>query len=725
MSLRIGGLLTNDRDSVGAAMADHLNKIHATRGCDKNPIFTSQIVSASNPIGDEIVADEVLAAIKKLRKNSSPGIDGFVPGFYKRYGEKIAPYLAMLYNNILGGESPPNEFKTAIIRFIAKKGADTTEPKGWRPISLLNVDFKLLTAILATRLQTVLSQMTTNLAYVPGRFIIENVINLDASFKLETVNRYILLTDFVAAFDSLSHDWIIHVVENSGLGNHFIKAVKFLLKDMVALPIIGVAQMNFKINLNAGVRQGDPLSGLLFNLCIEPLIRAVSAFNSLSLAYADDLAFVIKTKEEAIKLIQTIRSFEKTSGLKLNSIKSKLVEISNGFPTGNFEGINFVSSFDYLGYGFNHDGIDQCFLIAKLDLLTEKLNNLKNLNLCLSQKVVVLNTYIFSGLYYYLWASTPSPLFFKLCDKIQRWFMGVSKDRFDQTKTYSLHMALTIFKKPKSHGGFGLVDLKTKSMSFKWKLLERYRTVESPFRTLIFSQLKTAQSLKKNNVLSQSKKCPSSALGYAREIIQGAILLKPSFQATELDEVFTPTTITLPKIVGLADEGVTEISPTRELALRMLHCQRPFDELRDGQKALQLLCPSLNYDTVWKEMYVFRKLRPAVKSFLRKMFNAGIFLPTSCPLCNVEISTSSTLHFVTCPVVLDTLSKLCTNASLLDFLSKPANTFKKEPVFPLLLYVMYCVCMNIVYDGDKHVDFIPRVKLRLESEMKRRDYKFH
>jgi len=66
-------------------------------------------------------------------------------------------------------------------------------------------------------------------------------------------------------------------------------------------------------------------------------------------------------------------------------------------------------------------------------------------------------------------------------------------------------------------------------MSFKWKLLERYRTVESPFRTLIFSQLKTAQSRKKKNVLSQSKRCPSSALDYTREIIQKGINIEFRF----------------------------------------------------------------------------------------------------------------------------------------------------------------------------------------------------
>lgn len=292
---------------------------------------------------------------------------------------------------------------------------------------------------------------------------------------------------------------------------------------MIAYPIVGSSPTQHKINLKTGVRQEDPLSGLLFVLCIEPLIRAAKMTCVKVLSYADDLCFILRDQVQTAEIIRLVKNFENVSGLKLNTTKSKLVDITNPVNVGIIEGVSFCSSFEYLGYVFNGEGIDNSILIKRLDAIVESLNHLKRLNLTIPQKVIVLNCYIFSGLFYFLWATSPTEIFYKTCDKIMRWFLQNSKYSFDPSRTYTLHMSLKHFQRPKSYGGFGLVCIRAKALAFKWILFNRYRGVNCPFSTLLFTTL-THSRKKPGIVLKVAKKVPKIAKGFARDLIQASTL---------------------------------------------------------------------------------------------------------------------------------------------------------------------------------------------------------
>ena len=127
ISLKHGGNVTDDPAIVGSILANHWNNIHCEKKVYFNPAFTSQIPKAPFTIDGPITPQEVIQVIDKLRPNSSPGIDGFVPGFYKLFKNELSGYLAHLFNLILDGkQKSPKDFKTAIIRFIGKKQADLT-----------------------------------------------------------------------------------------------------------------------------------------------------------------------------------------------------------------------------------------------------------------------------------------------------------------------------------------------------------------------------------------------------------------------------------------------------------------------------------------------------------------------------------------------------------------------------------------------------------------------
>ena len=163
--------------------------------------------------------------------------------------------------------------ETSSYKTYRKKDRDKKPIKNWRPISLLNIDTKLIFKVLPERLKNVLHSLISSdqIANVKGRFISEGVrlISdvLEICDKLQ-IKDFLMTVDIGKAFDSINHCFLIKVLEKYGFEKDFIKWIKILLQNQESYIVNGGTTTNY-FKLEKDARQGDPISAYLFIIVLE------------------------------------------------------------------------------------------------------------------------------------------------------------------------------------------------------------------------------------------------------------------------------------------------------------------------------------------------------------------------------------------------------------------------------------------------------------------------
>ena len=300
-------------------------------------------VAAATALGDKaITPKEVADALKKTKGSNSPGPDGLPYDLYKKYKDLFSPVLAGIFSAVGRLGVTPTGFLDGVISTLFKKG-DRTLPCNYRPITLLNTDYRLLAKVLAARLGRVLKGVVSSeqTAFLAGRNIGENIMLLKLLprlFKSRGQVGVIAFCDFAKAYDTIDRDFLYRAMECMGLGEGFIGWVKtLLLATRACASVNGV--ISKKELFSAGVRQGCPLAPLLYLVVAQALHSWLHAQGFgvdleqgawlTAAQYADDTKVILKElgEEEVRKFLDTMTKFQRASGQRLNENKTELLPI--------------------------------------------------------------------------------------------------------------------------------------------------------------------------------------------------------------------------------------------------------------------------------------------------------------------------------------------------------------------------------------------------------------
>ena len=294
-------------------------------------------------------------------KNRAPGVDGIVDAAWAQGGEVAACVLYDFMWSLLEGSAPPPEFNVSGWLFDPKKptiseicgAAATRAPKDTRPLALKNTDNKNVGGVVAHSLAPTCVHSTSVLqrGFVPSRQLLQNALEmdtfgriaalrcmhlreahaLDGNVPAESVAKLAIqsMFDFSAAFPSVFHTWLFLVLSSVKAPQEVQNFVKALYVDAEAYWMNG-GVLHYLFNVSCGVLQGCPMSSLLFNLAIDPLLWAFSCKIVQPglghvLACADDIGAVLQQLKDLRVMFKLFSMFRKVSGLKLHPDKCTLV----------------------------------------------------------------------------------------------------------------------------------------------------------------------------------------------------------------------------------------------------------------------------------------------------------------------------------------------------------------------------------------------------------------
>ncbi|KAF5375493.1 hypothetical protein D9615_009178 [Tricholomella constricta] len=260
-----------------------------------NQVKTKTSEAQKQDLGSLIARAEVVEALTKAKNNTAAGLDGATTELWKTIHNKhtedtklgitvtfdIAGLLTKVFNDILThGLTEDSSFAEGWMCPLYKKN-DKTEIANYRPITCLNTDYKLFTKCLATRLAKVAPSLIhqSQAGFIPGRRITDQtkLIRLMMQYAESTEqNGLIIALDQEKAYDKIDHTYLWRTLKKFDIPDTFTNAVKTLYANAeTKIMINGHLSSSWKIN--RGVRQGDPLSCMLFDLAIEPLAASLRA----------------------------------------------------------------------------------------------------------------------------------------------------------------------------------------------------------------------------------------------------------------------------------------------------------------------------------------------------------------------------------------------------------------------------------------------------------------
>uniref|UniRef100_A0A803Q6Z2 Reverse transcriptase domain-containing protein n=1 Tax=Cannabis sativa TaxID=3483 RepID=A0A803Q6Z2_CANSA len=348
-----GQVYTSSHDIL-SQVENYFADIFTSQGVDQQAIQAvldtiPELISreSQDVLSSPFTATEVYAALKSMSEDSSPGVDGMSVMFYTTYWHIVGSLVTSSVLDVLNHGGDPSSFNRTLITLIpkVKKPSRITQ---YRPISLCNVLYKLVSKTIVLRIQPYMAVVISEFqsAFLSQRLITDNIlVAFEVLHSLKTRKRgrqgyAAMKLDMSKAFDRVEWFFLEQVMLKLGFGFPMVELILRCLKS-VSYSFLLNGSIQGSITPQRGIRQGDPLSPYLFLICSEGFSRllqfqeSIGALQGLKvsrsappithLLFADDSVLFCRASRSSARAIHLcLDLYSRASGQMLNPEKSVL-----------------------------------------------------------------------------------------------------------------------------------------------------------------------------------------------------------------------------------------------------------------------------------------------------------------------------------------------------------------------------------------------------------------
>jgi hypothetical protein len=301
-----------------------------------------------NILTSPFTKDEVFDAISSMEHNKAPGPDGFPAKFYQNFWEVIKDDLMAMFVQLKDEDLPLYKLNFRVITLLPKK-EDESRIEKFRPICLLNVIFKIFIKVGTNRATVIAHKVIrpTQSAFIPGRNILEGVVILHKTnheHHRKKMDAVLFKIDFEKAYDKVKWDFLQQALRMKGFPPDWCNWIARFVQDK-SVGIRVNDDIGHYFQTLKGLRQGDLLSPILFNIIVDMLAILIARAKedgqvgglvpqlvegSISIIqYADDtILFLEHDLAKAVNMKLILAFFEQLSGLKINFHKNEVFFVS-------------------------------------------------------------------------------------------------------------------------------------------------------------------------------------------------------------------------------------------------------------------------------------------------------------------------------------------------------------------------------------------------------------